>query len=206
MITWAVVPVKPFSEGKSRLRSCFRSEDLLEINKNCLIRTLKRLQDHSGIEKVLVISRSKEVLQIARHLGADGLLEKEPYSLNNGLTQALYYLGDKSCSRVMIIPTDLPRLEASDIDALLDRPLDWKGIALVPDYSQSGTNAVVLCHTLDFTPQFGRNSFQKHSRQALKISGNLDVLLLKNIQHDLDTFADLEMLDKRILNQLKQKG
>jgi len=54
-------------------------------------------------------------------------------------------------------------------------------------------------------PQFGRNSFQKHARQALKIGENLDVLLIENIQHDLDTYTDLEMLDKKTLNQLKQK-
>ena len=203
MSTWAIVPVKPFSEGKSRMRNCFNNEELREINKNCFIRTLKKLQDNDEIDKVFVISRSQEVLEIAQNLNAEGLLEREPFSLNNGLSQALLHLDDKPWSRVLIIPTDLPRLESRDIEALLARPLGWQGIALVPDHFQTGTNAVLLCNTKGFVPLFGQNSFQKHARQALKISGNLDVLLIENIQHDLDTYADLEMLDKKILNQLK---
>lgn len=203
MSTWAIVPVKPFSEGKSRLRSCFNNEELLEINKNCFIRTLKKLQDNAEIDEILVISRSKAVLDIARNMNTKGLLEEEPFSLNNGLTQALAHLEGKNCSRVIIIPTDLPRLEGRDIDALLDRPSSWQGIALVPDHFQTGTNAVLLSKINSFVPQFGLNSFQKHARQALKLCGNLDVLLIENIQHDLDTYADLEMLDKKILNQLK---
>jgi len=203
--TWAIVPVKPFSEGKSRLRSCFQNEELFEINKNCFIRTLKKLQDNAEIDHVLVISRSQEVLEIAQAMNAEALLESEPFSLNNGIKQALLHLGDKLCSRVMIIPTDLPRLDGADLKALLTRPLEWQGVVLVPDHLQTGTNAVVLCNTNSFLPQFGRNSFQKHARQALKIGENLDVLLIENIQHDLDTYTDLEMLDKKTLNQLKQK-
>ena len=203
MSTWAIVPVKPFSEGKSRLRACFNPDHLLEINRKCFSRTLKTLQACSEINQVLVVSRSDEVLALALDNGAEGLMEKPPYSLNNGISQALAYLTEKDCSKILIIPTDLPRLEVDDLHQLLNHTKQQSAIRLVPDNFQTGTNAVLLNKGFDFEPQFGRNSFQKHSRQALKLAGKLEVLLLENIQHDLDTYADLKMLDEDIIKQFE---
>lgn len=203
MSAWAIVPVKPFSEGKSRLRACFSPNHLLEINRKCFFRTLKTLQACSEINQVLVVSRSDEVLSLALGYGAEALMEEPPYSLNNGISQALAYLTEKDCSKILIIPTDLPRLEVDDLHQLLNHTKQSSTIRLVPDNFQTGTNAVLLTKGFDFEPQFGRNSFQKHSRQALKLSGKLEVLLLENIQHDLDTYADLKMLDEDILKQFE---
>ncbi len=203
MSVLAIVPVKPFSEGKSRLRDCYSLEDLYCINRNGLIRTLKTLKSCSQVEKLLVVCRDEDVLRLARECGAESLLEKAPYSLNNGLSQALAHVKGCKSGRVLIIPTDLPLLQADDLETLFESQRLEPGITLVPDHYQTGTNAVLLDGITDFRPQFGRHSFQKHTRQAFTLAACVDVKLIKNIQHDLDTSKDLNMLDDCLLDDLK---
>lgn len=199
----AIIPVKPFSEGKSRLRTCYSPEDLYCINRNGLIRTLKTLQTCSEIGHILVVCRDENVLDLARAEGAEGLLEKAPYSLNNGLAQALAHVNGRQAERILIIPTDLPRLKTQDLENLIVDSQNQKGITLVPDHYQTGTNAVLLNSISGFVPQFGRYSFQKHTNQAFTLTRNVKIKLIENIQHDLDTSTDLDMLDAIVLDELK---
>ncbi len=202
MANLAIVPVKPFVEGKSRLRTIFSIKRLEEINRNCFYRTLKTIKLCSKIDRILVVSRDENVLNEAKSLGVDILNENEPYSLNNAVNQGLKRVSDFEAKKVLIIPTDLPRIMPEDLDALFCGANHNPSIRIVPDRIQTGTNAVVLNNVEGFIPQFGQNSFQKHAKQALMLTGNLQVKLIKNIQHDLDTAVDLDLLDQRIINQL----
>lgn len=199
----AIIPVKPFSEGKSRLRDCYSLEELYYINRNGFIRTLKTLQKLQQVDRILVVSHDEEALRLAKDKDADCLLEKAPYSLNNGLSQALSSLVGSKSNRVLILPTDLPLLKPEDLECLFKWQRAEPGVTLVPDHYQTGTNAVLLNGVAGFRPQFGRNSFQKHARQAFALTACLEVKLIKNIQHDLDTSKDLNMLDDYLLDELK---
>lgn len=205
MSVLAIVPVKPFSEGKSRLRDSYSLEDLYCINRNGLIRTLKTLKKCSQVEKLLVVCRDEVVLRLANEIGAEGLLEEAPYSLNSGLSQALTQVKNSKTGRVLIIPTDLPLLQVEDLETLFEGQRSEPGITLVPDHYQTGTNAVLLDGITGFQPQFGRHSFQKHTRQAFTLAACVEIKLIKNIQHDLDTSKDLNMLDDCLLDDLKLK-
>lgn len=199
----AIVPVKPFSEGKSRLRTCYSLEELYRINRNSLSRTLKTLQSCPEIEQIWVVCRDETVLDLAKTEGVEGLLEHEPYSLNHGLAQALAHVNGRQTQRILIIPTDLPRLQTEDIECLIADGQNQASITLVPDHNQTGTNAVLLNSVKGFVPQFGRYSFQKHTNQALSLTRNVTIKLIENIQHDLDTSTDLDMLDAIVLDELK---
>lgn len=202
MANLAIVPVKPFIEGKSRLRTIFSINRLEEINRNCFYRTLKTIKLCSKIDRILVVSKDKTVLNEAKSLGAETLHEDEPYSLNNAVAQGLIRAGDLKAKKVLIIPTDLPKLTSEDLEIFCCTANLAPSIRIVPDRNQTGTNAVFLNNVKGFIPQFGQNSFQKHAKQALMLTGNLEIKLIKNIQHDLDTVVDLDLLDENIVIQL----
>ena len=84
MANLAIVPVKPFVEGKSRLRTIFSIKRLEEINRNCFYRTLKTIKLCSKIDRILVVSRMK-MFKRGKISGVDILNENEPYSLNNAV-------------------------------------------------------------------------------------------------------------------------
>ncbi len=143
MTTWAIVPVKPFQTGKSRLGDILCDEDRRQLNCYLLQRTLSILADVGGLDKILVISSDEQVLEAAREAGANVLLETGKRGLNRALYQATNTL-DKQNDRVVIIPTDLPLMTADDVEELLSTGAIPPVVVIVPDRCGNGTNALLI--------------------------------------------------------------
>jgi len=193
MTTWAVVPVKPFIEGKSRLAGILKESERYQLNVNCLSKTLNVLSGLKTIDKMLVVSRDGEALKIAIQAGARALLENG----NQGLNQALYQVNntlDKSCDRVLIIPTDLPLLVMEDIQKILELGATPPVVVVVADRRNNGTNALLVYPAGCIRYRFGKYSSKKHLAEAQKrgikaISANIPDMRL-----DLDLVEDLEYI------------
>ena len=193
MMIWALVPAKPLDKGKSRLREFFSSDDLAAINKTLLTHCLDTLAECPYVTGTLVVSRDPHVLEIAAEHGAESLLEAAPYSLIHAVTQGIEQLASRN-QPIIVVPTDLPAMTARDLEGWLSKvPKD--GVSIIPDMHQTGTNAIYMSQAGMLKPRFGTNSFQKHCLQAWKKDLELLIYLNKSIQHDLDTAADLTLLE-----------
>lgn len=73
---WAIIPVKPFGEGKSRLAQRLDEFERGQLSKRLLTRVVKMCHAANVCAEVLVISRDDHVLSYARRLGASALLER----------------------------------------------------------------------------------------------------------------------------------
>ena len=58
-----VIPVKPFSEAKTRLADVLNATQRAELSRQLFLRTLKIA---TGLSTVIVVSRSKVVRQLAQ--------------------------------------------------------------------------------------------------------------------------------------------
>lgn len=193
MTKWAIVPVKPFSKGKSRLSGLFKPEVLYRLNIKLFFRTLQTIMESQVIDEVLVVSRSKRALRWAEQKGAKTLLEKPPRGLNSALNQAILFLDSSSLDDIVILPTDLPLMSAEDISELA--PLtENPGITIVPDRHKAGTNAICMTGGARIAPSFGLNSFQKHCALAIANGFLLTVWMNEAFAKDLDTETDLEII------------
>lgn len=202
MTVWAVLPVKPFSKGKSRLHGCMSAEEIYALNLSLFRETYQKLDASREIERILVVSQDEEVLEYTRQMGGVALQENKQSSLNEAVTQALETIQTNQPGMVLIVPADLPWMTVEDLDALFQLRRDGEFIVIVPDHCQRGTNAILLSHPDLLVPQFGRHSFQKHTQQAINRSVALVVFLNKNIQRDLDTPQDLLFYNKIKLNPI----
>ena len=99
MDLWLIVPAKPFDQGKSRLADTLLPSERAAVNQKLLTQVLKTTASANVFTGVIVISRSEQVLQHARALGAIAI-EENP----NAVTSSL---GDKVGS---------PTLAASSTD------------------------------------------------------------------------------------------
>ncbi len=196
MTLWAVLPVKPLKIGKSRLHSSLSEPEVVNLNKKLFESTYERLQNCTLIDRILVISKDPEILERTAGLGGVGLLENEQSSLNMAVLQAQTYIQENETGEVLIIPVDLPQMETKNLYELIRLGRDTKSVVIVPDLHQMGTNAIFLSKAMLIEPKFGRQSFQKHSKQALNNCAQLIVWLNKNIQSDLDTPQDLVLYNK----------
>ena len=191
MITWAVLPVKRYSVGKSRLRNLFTETELAELNQKMFESTFTKLKEASGIDEILVVSREEHTLAWCKTHGGLALLEDDPSTLNSAITQAQKAICNHGSGRIMILPSDLPLMTTKDLSKLISLANGERKLVIVPDHYQTGTNALVMSEPDLIEPRFGSGSFRKHTRLALEKNAELVVYLNENIQWDLDTSLEL---------------
>ena len=222
MTTWAILPVKPFHLGKSRLHPFLTSEEIIQLNRKLFTDTYRCLQACQEIDKILVITKDDAILKLVDEWGGVGLPENTSSSLNLAIAQAFAFIHNSGESGpVLVIPADLPGMKPEDLRGLFalagsDKSSEHNDgsrsfitdlenkvriptssfLVIVPDYNQTGTNALLMSEAELITPMFGRRSFQKHIRQALVKSINLTVWLNDAMQSDLDTLQDWQKYNK----------
>lgn len=198
MTNWAILPVKPFNQGKSRLHPFLKSEEVYQLNRDFFTATYRRLRACREIDRILVVTKDEEILNLVSEWGGVGLLENTPSSLNLAISQAFSYIQKSNESGpVLVIPADLPSMRTEDLcEMMMALARTNQFLVVIPDYNQTGTNALYMSKPGLITPMFGRRSFQKHIRQALVKSINLTVWLNDTMQSDLDTLQDLEKYNK----------
>jgi len=196
MNLWAIVPVKPLRQGKSRLGDILTEDERFTLNSTLLGNTIRCLTSVKIVEHVLVVSRDLNVLSVARDFGARTLQEEGPSDLNNAIRLATSFAVISGAQHVLIMPTDLPLLTIEVVEELTSKGGKYQQIVISPDRKMDGTNALLVSpgDAIDF--QYGPGSFQKHIDQAKKKGLQVDVFQSKALELDLDYPEDLEFLRK----------
>jgi 2-phospho-L-lactate/phosphoenolpyruvate guanylyltransferase len=184
--TWALVPVKAHGAGKQRLSGALADRQRTALVQVMLEQVLTALRG-AGVHDILVLSPEPPALpQGVEHLVDEGR------GLNEGLGHALSELGRRQAQAALIVFADLPLIEAADIDALLAAL--GAGMALAPDRSGSGTNALALTLPTPFRLQFGPGSCERHLAEAARLGQRVGVVRRTGLAFDIDEPADLAAL------------
>lgn len=187
---WAIVPAKPFREGKSRLASILPDSLRWELNRQLLAHTLQILNGVEAVEKVLVISRDSEALALARRYHAGTILENGQPELNVSLSRATLFAQQVHAQALLILPVDLPLLDADVLNRLLERACQASCAVIVPDRHHRGTNALLLAPPGRMDYHFGEDSFSLHQTAARVKYERVDVFEDPRLGLDLDTEQD----------------
>jgi 2-phospho-L-lactate/phosphoenolpyruvate guanylyltransferase len=193
MNSWVIIPVKPFKQGKSRLRACFGRQDLYALNYNLFVQTIENVKTAGCFNGILVVSRDRHAQAIAKQNGLEICVEQRPSSLNLAVSQAMDCIEQRGGRQVLVLPTDLPQLTPGDLVTSLDL-LPNLGVLIVPDHFYRGTNALGMSNPKLIEAAFGTNSFHNHCSQAQQKELNLRVYYNQAIMHDLDTQPDLDLI------------
>jgi len=187
--TIPIIPMKPLSEGKTRLARQLTRDQRAELIVGMLRRVIAAIKSAS-IELFWVIGGDERVMQLTRN--NDGLwLEELGRNLNDTLTKAFEraYLQGNSA---LYLPGDLPFIKPSDITSLLRSSERGSNITLAPARRDGGTNAIVVPHGIPFLPELGQRSFAKHLSQAAAKEISVSIYYSQGLGFDLDTIDDLE--------------
>ncbi|MGI6250510.1 MAG: 2-phospho-L-lactate guanylyltransferase [Anaerolineaceae bacterium] len=192
MPIWAIVPVKPFLKGKSRLHQMLETEEVVELNRGLFLHTIQLLQNTPEIDEILVVSRSESVIRLAAGLNTRTLREKRPYSLNSAVNQAQTVLQNVTDVKILIVPTDLPWMEQRDLAKFLSMiGNSGRQVGMVSDQHKQGTNLLFISPVNQMCSLFGTSSYLNHCQAALESGADLLIYELENIQRDLDNPAEL---------------
>ena len=198
MTIWAVVPVKPFLLGKSRLSGTLSGEERAILNRRMLERTLETLRSAHEIDQTMVVSRDPEVLAIAREFNARTVQEHGTSHLNLALARATAVAKAFEVRSLLVLPADLPLLDSEDIRELAGLAGKPPSVVVAPDRHSDGTNALLVNPTGLIQYDFGPQSFGKHCAHALSAGAHLEVLRRPNLGLDLDRPEDLTLYEQMI--------
>lgn len=193
MKVWALLPVQPWDEGKTRLSPVLNADQRAALNQKFFHHVLGVAVGVFGPAQTIVVSRSRAVLDAARVLGAHVLPEPVDGDLNGALTQAAKMAAEQGADAVLSVSCDLPFLVVEDLRAMLEK-LVAGGAVIAPDHAGLGTNALLLSPPGAMAYSYGEGSFQRH-RSGLKAAG-LDVAIVARdgLAYDVDTPSDLARL------------
>jgi 2-phospho-L-lactate guanylyltransferase len=194
MTLWAIVPVKPLRRGKSRLSGVLTEEARADLNRRLLTHTVNVLKAMDEIVDVLVVSRDTEALSVARERGARTLRENGAPQLNLALERATVVAKSYKASSVLVLPADLPQINAEDIRAILEAGREPPVVVVAPDHKREGTNALYVNPAGLIDYDFGSGSFTRHCDRAMQAGVELKVIELPSLSHDVDIPEDLEFL------------
>lgn len=184
-----IVPHRGLMAGKSRLGAVLDDDSRADLNRWLLLRTLKVI--HDGLpdaHRCLVVSPCSATLALARDAGAATLAETAT-GLNPALAQAAGHAVGDGARALLVLPSDLPRLDAAALQALSAMAETGAGAVIAPDRHGSGSNALWVSAPV-YRFAFGENSLAKH--RALACEQGLRVMLCRHaaLAFDLDTPED----------------
>jgi 2-phospho-L-lactate/phosphoenolpyruvate guanylyltransferase len=187
---WALVPVKPLAEAKTRLASILSSEDRVKLVRAMLDHTLRVLSSVEELAGVAVVTHDATVSALADRYGARVVYEPHVAGLNASLEWAVARLGDTQAEGVLVIPSDLPILRPESIAALL-AAATAPGVVVAPDRHRRGTNALLLAPPTLIPFCFGEHSFRRHL-DAARAAGVVPVVVdTPDLAADVDLPEDL---------------
>jgi 2-phospho-L-lactate guanylyltransferase len=196
MSIWAIIPVRPLEEGKSRLAEALTQAERQRLNQRFFRQTLDVTAAVVGRERTLVVSRSETLLTIARSLSFETLLEAEPRGLNAALTQAAAAVQQRGATGVLSVSCDLPFLIPDELRALLEVAHQGDGLAIASDRPGTGTNALVMSPVGAIPYLYGIGSFAAHQAAARAAGLTLNVVRRAGLSFDIDTPDDFEQMEE----------
>ena len=198
MSRWALIPIKRFDRGKSRLSAVLAPTERAALARELFEHVVRVLHQSSAIDHVAVVSDSPEARAYAEELGIVALADQDgSRGLASVVDVALADLERRGATSVMICMSDLPDLTVQDI-ASVARQLDESDVVLVPDLLQQGTNVIAVRPVTSLPSCLGHeDSLRRHQERAHDLGLTVSVQLSSGIGFDVDHPGDLERLRRR---------
>ena len=186
MDCWAIIPVKPFRAGKSRLAGLLGTDDRAALNRRLFGRVLTATLGTFKPNRVAVVTADTLLLALMRGQGLH-TIEDKGGGLNAALGLAACYAADRGARAIVVLPSDLPRIATDDVKALVAALGRSSSCVIAPDEQEEGTNALALTPPDPEFFRFGPTSFQAHIETAKVRSMSVRILRRPGLAHDLDT-------------------
>ena len=197
MKTFAIVPVKGFQNGKTRLSSLFNLDERMLLSSFMLDYTLNVLGSVPSISLVAVVSTDKCAEEIAAKHRAKFLREEKENGVNSAVALADRHCIQEHADATIVIPYDLPLLEAVDISRACELAQnEARCVVICPSLRYDGTNMLLRKPPSVISTFYDTDSYNMHIKSAIRLGVRVKHLLSKTVMYDIDTPDDARRLAK----------
>ena len=200
-----IIPMKPLSQGKSRLAQTLTAEQRADLALAMLRRVVLAIKSAS-IDTVWVVGGDDRVRKLTQALGVE-CLEELGDSLNDTLKKA-FERAFQYGKAALYVAGDLPFLKPADIHSILQASRSQGNVTLAPARRDGGTNAILVPAGVQMQPELGQGSFMKHLIQAAKLETSVAINSSQGLGFDLDVVDDLETfqhMEEGLLDRLSDE-
>jgi 2-phospho-L-lactate/phosphoenolpyruvate guanylyltransferase len=188
----AIIPVKTFSNAKTRLQ--ISPEKVEKLCKIMLEEILQVLSTSPKIDKIIIITKEKKATEIAKKFNAITIMDEKEESVNHAVSLADKYLLENNFNVSIVFPQDIPNIKTQDIDFMLKHQLHPNFAIIIPSRKFDGTNALVRMPIDLMKTHYDNDSYRNHMKTAKEHTMNVAMVFVKRIMLDVDNQEDLELL------------
>ena len=191
MLTQVVIAVRGGPAAKGRCAPVLGASARAELTTAMLGDMLAVLGEASTVSRIWAVTPTPELADSAARAGATPILETAAEGLAAAFTTALQRIGRESPDTlVMLVPGDLPHLDARELDAVIaaHRPGE---ITLVAARADGGTGAVLMGASTPLAFSYGPGSLERHRLAALALGLQVRVVAVPGLAFDLDRPTDI---------------
>jgi len=175
----AIIPVKTFSNAKTRLQ--LPTEKVEKLCKIMLEEILQVLSASTKIEKIILITKEQKAIEIAKKFNAIIIIDEKEEGVNQAVSLADEYLLENNFNTSIVFPQDIPYIKIEDIDFMLKY--------------QMHPNFVIIRMPIDLMKtHYDDDSYRNHMITAKEHTLNVGMVFVKRIMLDVDNQEDLEFL------------
>lgn len=194
----AILPLKPFDDAKERLATGLDPSQRKMIARAMATDVLAELPECERVSEIVVISAEPSIAEIAGGR-VSAILPDGRTGHSDAASFGVNWALEHDCDGVLMVPGDCPLIDASQIDALINRCLSESiEVAVVPDRMGTGTNALLLAPADAISPSFGPDSRERHLAIGRAAGCATAAIEVPCLDLDLDTEDDLLELAERV--------
>ena len=188
----AIIPVKTFSNAKTRLK--LPSEKIEELCKLMLEEILQTLSISPKIEKIILITKEEKAIELGKKFNTVIIIDNKEKSVNEAVSLADDYLLENDFNASIVFPQDIPFIKTQDIDFMLKYQMHPNFVIIVPSRKFDGTNALVRMPTNIMKTYYDNDSYRNHMKTAKEHTLNVAMVFVTRIMLDVDDQEDLSAL------------
>jgi Uncharacterized conserved protein len=200
----AIIPVKTFSNAKTRLK--LPPNKVEELCKIMLEEILQTLSISPQIEKIILITKEEKAIEIGKKFNTITIIDEKEESVNHAVSLADEYLLENGFNASIVFPQDIPFIKTQDIDFMLNYISPPNFAIIVPSRRFDGTNALVRMPIDLMKTHYDEDSYKIHMNTAKEHTLNVAMVFVKRIMWDVDNKEDLEfLLEQKDKPQIAEK-
>jgi 2-phospho-L-lactate guanylyltransferase len=194
-----LLPIKDLRHAKQRLALLLNPEERFALAQAMLADTTRAVRGVRSADKIFVVTNYIPAMHVAEANGWQLLREEQQISESVSVDAASRLCAERGVTSLLRLPLDVPLVQASDIDALLEIDCAAPALVIVPSRDGTGTNAILRTPPALFPSHFGVGSFAKHCGEAERAGALIVVRRNERLEMDVDDEADLRALAREDL-------
>ncbi|MHA1267377.1 MAG: 2-phospho-L-lactate guanylyltransferase [Candidatus Helarchaeota archaeon] len=189
-----IIPIKSLRTGKKRLQSVLTPSERQTLILTLLQDVLNAATCSKFSNTTLIVTSDLELIKQIKKLAYPNLAflqEKSAQGTYQAVQYALKWCSKHPITSILIIPADIPLIQANEIDDLIALGRSQNSIVLIPSVRKDGTNAFFQPFPSNVKVWYGPESFKKNLEYLSKNKLPHIILNKSSFALDIDLKEDL---------------